>query len=172
MLAVLDPGKEDDLKTLFGPGRRRRLSLARGGLTARSTSSSIGGGMASGASCASELRKRGAERLDPAGRPRARAALRTAAALKEYLRGEGWREDAYVNEPSWYEENEVELLTGKNVMSIDAAAKTAKIQGGEEVAFGQALLGDGLERQHPARRGRRERGHPLPARLRQRRRDP
>jgi 3-phenylpropionate/trans-cinnamate dioxygenase ferredoxin reductase subunit len=102
----------------------------------------VGGGLA-GASCASELRKRGAEgSILLVGRepepPYERPPL-----SKEYLRGDASRAEAYVNEPSWYEENGVELATGKNVMSIDAEAKTAKLQGGEEVAFGQALLGTG-----------------------------
>jgi len=102
----------------------------------------VGGGLA-GASCAAELRKRGAEgSILLVGRepepPYERPPL-----SKEYLRGEAGRAEAYVNEPSWYEENGVELLTGRNVMSIDAEAKTAKVQGGEEVAFGQALLATG-----------------------------
>jgi 3-phenylpropionate/trans-cinnamate dioxygenase ferredoxin reductase subunit len=102
----------------------------------------VGGGVA-GASCASELRKRGAEgSILLVGRepepPYERPPL-----SKEYLRGEAERADAYVNDPSWYEENGVELAIGKNAMSIDAEAKTAKIQGGEEVAFGQALLATG-----------------------------
>ena len=102
----------------------------------------VGGGMA-GASCASELRKKGADgSILLVGRepepPYERPPL-----SKEYLRGDASRADAYVNEPSWYEENGVELLTGKNVMSLDPEARTAKIQGGEEVAFGQALLGTG-----------------------------
>jgi 3-phenylpropionate/trans-cinnamate dioxygenase ferredoxin reductase subunit len=102
----------------------------------------VGGGMA-GASCASELRKEGSDgRILLVGRepepPYERPPL-----SKEYLRGAASRADAYVNEPDWYEENSVDLLTGKNVMSIDAEAKTAKIQGGEEVAFGQALLATG-----------------------------
>jgi 3-phenylpropionate/trans-cinnamate dioxygenase ferredoxin reductase component len=102
----------------------------------------VGGGLA-GASCASELRKRGAEgSILLVGRepepPYERPPL-----SKEYLRGDASRAEAYVNEPSWYEENSVELLVGKNVMAIDAEAKTAKLQGGEEVAFGQALLGTG-----------------------------
>jgi 3-phenylpropionate/trans-cinnamate dioxygenase ferredoxin reductase subunit len=102
----------------------------------------VGGGMA-GASCASELRKRGADgSILLVGRepepPYERPPL-----SKEYLRGDAERAEAYVNQPSWYEENDVELQIGKNVMSIDAAAKTAKIQGGEEVAFGQALLATG-----------------------------
>jgi 3-phenylpropionate/trans-cinnamate dioxygenase ferredoxin reductase subunit len=102
----------------------------------------VGGGMA-GASCAAELRKKGSEgSILLVGRepepPYERPPL-----SKEYLRGDASRADAYVNETGWYEENSVELKTGKNVMSIDAEAKTAKLQGGEEVAFGQALLATG-----------------------------
>jgi 3-phenylpropionate/trans-cinnamate dioxygenase ferredoxin reductase component len=102
----------------------------------------IGGGMAS-AHCAAELRKRGAdgsvllvgrEPEPPYERP---------PISKEYLRGDAERADAYVNPPPWYEENGVELLTGRNVMSLDARARTAKIQGGEEVAFGRALIATG-----------------------------
>jgi 3-phenylpropionate/trans-cinnamate dioxygenase ferredoxin reductase subunit len=102
----------------------------------------IGGGLAA-ASCASELRKRGAEgSILLVGRepepPYERPPL-----SKEYLRGEAERADAYVNEPSWYEQNGVELATGRNVMSLDAEALTAKLQGGEEVSFGQALIATG-----------------------------
>ena len=102
----------------------------------------IGGGLAS-ANCASELRKRGADgSILLVGRepepPYERPPL-----SKEYMRGEASREDAYVNPASWYEENDVELLSGVNVMSIDPDARTAKLQGGEEVAFGKALIGTG-----------------------------
>jgi len=34
-------------------------------------------------------------------------------------------------------------MTGRNVMSLDPQARTAKLQGGEEVAFDKALLGTG-----------------------------
>jgi 3-phenylpropionate/trans-cinnamate dioxygenase ferredoxin reductase component len=102
----------------------------------------IGGGLAS-AHCAAELRKRGAEgSILLAGRepepPYERPPL-----SKEYMRGEAGRADAYVNSTAWYEENEVELRTGVNVMSLDPAASTAKLQGGEEVSFGKALLATG-----------------------------
>jgi 3-phenylpropionate/trans-cinnamate dioxygenase ferredoxin reductase subunit len=102
----------------------------------------VGGGMAS-AHCAAELRRRGAEgSILLAGResepPYERPPL-----SKEYLRGEAERSDAYVNEPSWYEENEVELASGVNVMSLDLERRTAALQGGEEVGFGKALLGTG-----------------------------
>jgi 3-phenylpropionate/trans-cinnamate dioxygenase ferredoxin reductase component len=102
----------------------------------------IGGGLAS-ASCAAELRRRGADgSILLVGRepepPYERPPL-----SKEYLRGEAERADAHVNAPEWYEQNGVELLTGRNVMSLDPAARTVKIQGGEEVAFGKALIGTG-----------------------------
>jgi 3-phenylpropionate/trans-cinnamate dioxygenase ferredoxin reductase subunit len=100
------------------------------------------GGFASGY-CAAELRKRGADgEILLVGRepepPYERPPL-----SKEYLRGESKREDAYVNPLSWYEENGVELRTGTNVMSVDAEARTAKLQGGEEVGFEKALLATG-----------------------------
>lgn len=102
----------------------------------------IGGGMAS-AHCAAELRGRGAEgSIVVVGRepepPYERPPL-----SKEYLRGESERADAYVNPPSWYEENEVELLTGKSVIGLDAGERRAKLQGGDEIAFGKALLASG-----------------------------
>ncbi len=102
----------------------------------------VGGGMGS-AHCAAELRKRGAEgSILLAGRepepPYERPPL-----SKEYMRGEVSRADAYVNPPGWYEENGVELLTGVNAMSLDPVARTAKLQGGEEVAFDKALLATG-----------------------------
>ena len=102
----------------------------------------VGGGMAS-AYCASELRKRGAEgSILLVGRepepPYERPPL-----SKEYLRGEAAREDAYVNPPDWYEENGVELRTKTSVMALDLGERRAKLQGGEEVAFGKALIATG-----------------------------
>ena len=102
----------------------------------------IGGGLAS-ASCAAELRKQGAEgSVLLVGRepepPYERPPL-----SKEYLRGEAERADAYVNPPEWYEENGVELLTGTNVMALDPGERTAKLQGGDEVRFGKALIATG-----------------------------
>jgi 3-phenylpropionate/trans-cinnamate dioxygenase ferredoxin reductase component len=102
----------------------------------------IGGGMAS-AHCAAELRRRGAEGSILLVGREPEPPYERPPVTKDYLRGEAGRADAYVNPPSWYEENGVELLTGRNVLSLDAASRTAKIQGGEEVSFGQALLGTG-----------------------------
>jgi 3-phenylpropionate/trans-cinnamate dioxygenase ferredoxin reductase subunit len=102
----------------------------------------VGGGMAS-AYCATELRRRGAEgEILLVGRepepPYERPPL-----SKDYVRGETSREDAYVHKPGWYEENDVELVAGRNVMSLDATGRTAKLQGGEEVGFDKALIATG-----------------------------
>lgn len=102
----------------------------------------VGGGMAA-AYCASELRRQGADgsvmlvgrEQDP---PYERPPL-----SKEYLRGEAKREDAVVNGTDWYAENDVELLSGKSVMSLDAGERVAKIQGSDDVRFGKALLATG-----------------------------
>ncbi len=102
----------------------------------------VGGGMAS-AYCASELRRQGADgsvllvgrEQDP---PYERPPL-----SKEYLRGEAERADAAVHGADWYEENDVELLSGKSVMGLDVGERVARIQGGEEVRFGKALLATG-----------------------------
>jgi 3-phenylpropionate/trans-cinnamate dioxygenase ferredoxin reductase component len=102
----------------------------------------IGGGLATG-KCVEELRRRGADgSIVVVGRepepPYERPPL-----SKEYMRGEAKREDAYVNPPEWYEENGVELLTKTNVMSLDPGERVAKLQGGEEVKFGKALIATG-----------------------------
>jgi 3-phenylpropionate/trans-cinnamate dioxygenase ferredoxin reductase component len=102
----------------------------------------VGGGMAS-AHCAAELRRRGAEGSILLVGREPEPPYERPPISKDYLRGEAGRGDAYVNEPSWYEENGVELLTGRNVLGLDPEARTAKIQGGEEVSFGQALLATG-----------------------------
>jgi 3-phenylpropionate/trans-cinnamate dioxygenase ferredoxin reductase subunit len=102
----------------------------------------VGGGLAS-AHCAAELRRRGAEGSILLVGREPEPPYERPPISKEYLRGEAGRPDAYVNEPSWYEENDVELLTGRNVLSLDPEARTAKVQGGEEVGFGKALLGTG-----------------------------
>ena len=102
----------------------------------------IGGGMAS-AHCAAELRKQGADgSVMIVGRepepPYERPPL-----SKEYLRGEADRSEAYVHEPSWYGENDVELLSGRSVIGLDLDARTASVQKEGEIEFGKALLGTG-----------------------------
>ena len=102
----------------------------------------VGGGLAS-ASCAAELRRRGSEGSVLLVGREPEPPYERPPVSKEYLRGDADRAEAHVKPASWYEENGVELLTGKNVMGLDLEARTAKIQGGEEVAFGQALIATG-----------------------------
>lgn len=102
----------------------------------------VGGGMAS-AHCAAELRRLGADgEILLVGRephvPYERPPL-----SKEYLRGEATEADAEVHPESWYGENDVELRTSTNVLGFDAKARTAKLQGGDEVSFEKALLATG-----------------------------
>ncbi len=62
---------------------------------------------------------------------------------KEYLRGESVRADAHVHDRAWYEDNGIELATGKSVMALGIEDRVVKIQGGEEVGFGTALMATG-----------------------------
>src|SRR2546425_838061 len=88
----------------------------------------IGGGMAS-AHCAAEGRKREAEgsillvgrEPDP---PYERPPL-----SKEYMRGESKREDAFVHGADWYEQNDVELVSGAGVMSLGPGTRTWRCGG-------------------------------------------
>jgi 3-phenylpropionate/trans-cinnamate dioxygenase ferredoxin reductase subunit len=101
----------------------------------------IGGGIAA-ASCAHELRERGfqgsitlvtREQDPPYHRP---------PITKGYLRGSDDRESTLIHPAAWYAEHDVELLTRTPVMSLDAAAREAKV-GREVVGFDQALIATG-----------------------------
>ncbi|HVO53403.1 MAG TPA: FAD-dependent oxidoreductase [Solirubrobacterales bacterium] len=102
----------------------------------------VGGGMAS-AHCAKRLRERGAEGSILLVGREPEPPYERPPISKEYLRGDAGREDAHVESREWYEQNGIELATGRNVMSLDTEARTAKLQGGEEVSFGKALIGTG-----------------------------
>ena len=104
----------------------------------------VGGGMA-GAHCVSELRKRGADGdVALVGRephpPYERPPL-----SKEYMRGESAVEDAYVHPPEWYEQNGIALMSGTNVMSLDAGERVVKLQSQEEIVFDKALIATGAD---------------------------
>jgi len=102
----------------------------------------VGGGMAS-AHCATELRRGGTDGSILLVGRESEPPYERPPLSKEYLRGEAQREDALVHERGWYAENDVELLTGTNVMSLDLEARTAKLQTKEEVRFEKALLATG-----------------------------
>lgn len=102
----------------------------------------VGGGLAAGY-CASELRNAGAEGAIVLATREDEPPYERPPLSKEYLRGEASREDAHVNPAAWYEEQGIDLRMRTNVMALDPEARTAKLQGGEEVRFEQALLATG-----------------------------
>ena len=102
----------------------------------------IGGGVAS-ASAARTLREQQApgsillvgRELDPP--------YHRPPASKGYLTGRESREDALVAPASWYQDNDVELLTRTSVLELDTASKTAKLSNKQTVEYDQALLATG-----------------------------
>ena len=102
----------------------------------------VGGGVAA-ASCAARLREEGADgSIVVVGRepepPYNRPPL-----SKDYLRGESSREQALVQSPSWWVDNDVQLLTRTSVMRIDPGERTARLSTKEDVSFDKALLATG-----------------------------
>lgn len=62
---------------------------------------------------------------------------------KELLRGEQSLEDSLVLPAAWYAEHGVDLRTRTSVMSLDAAARTVKLQTKDELTYDRALLATG-----------------------------
>jgi 3-phenylpropionate/trans-cinnamate dioxygenase ferredoxin reductase subunit len=104
----------------------------------------VGGGLA-GAKAAEELRERGFDgRVVLVGaepeRPYERPPL-----SKDYLRGESEREKIHVHSASFYDENQIELITGEMVGSIDPAARRIALESGREISYDKLLLTTGAE---------------------------
>ncbi len=102
----------------------------------------VGGGIAGG-NCARWLRRSGADgSIVLVGRephlPYDRPPL-----SKGYLRGSEAVDDALMNEPGWYEEQEIEALTKVSAMKLDLQARTVKLSNREVISFGQLLLATG-----------------------------
>ena len=108
----------------------------------------IGGGLAS-ASAAEEIRKRdtqgsilviAAESYLPYNRP---------PLSKEYLRGEIDADGTYGNGgiyvqlPEWYQEQHVDVLRGTRAVSLDATARTVRLEDGSVVGFRMLLMATG-----------------------------
>ena len=64
---------------------------------------------------------------------------------KDYLRGESPREKTLVHEPGFYEENDVELLTGVTVTAIDSAARRVFVDGEAGPAYDRLLIATGAQ---------------------------
>jgi 3-phenylpropionate/trans-cinnamate dioxygenase ferredoxin reductase subunit len=102
----------------------------------------IGGGVAA-AACAETLRAEGADgsivvvgrEEDP---PYERPVL-----SKGYLAGSSDRASALWKPAAWWSGHDVELLSRKSVMKVDADERVAKLPGGDELRFERALLATG-----------------------------
>jgi 3-phenylpropionate/trans-cinnamate dioxygenase ferredoxin reductase subunit len=102
----------------------------------------IGGGLAS-ANCARWLREEGADgsillvgrEPDP---PYNRPEL-----SKGYMMGEEPRNEVMFRAAEWWDEQGIDLMTRTSVTALDVDERVAKLQSGDEVRFGQALLATG-----------------------------
>src|SRR3954452_7340348 len=102
----------------------------------------IGGGIAS-ATAAATLRAEGHEgsilvvgrELDPP--------YHRPPASKGYLTGRETKDDALVHPAGWWQEHGVELLTRTSVLSVDPAARSAKLSTRQEVGYRHALVATG-----------------------------
>lgn len=102
----------------------------------------VGGGLAS-ANCARWLRESGAEGSilvvgrepdPPYNRP---------PCSKGHLQGKESREDTWFRPASWWEEQDIDLLTRTTVMKLDPSDRTARLSSKEEIAFDKALVATG-----------------------------
>jgi 3-phenylpropionate/trans-cinnamate dioxygenase ferredoxin reductase component len=65
---------------------------------------------------------------------------------KDYLRGESERAAVYLQEdPSWYEQHEVELRSSTSVESLEVGERAVVLEGGERIVYDALLLATGAE---------------------------
>ncbi len=105
----------------------------------------IVGASLAGAKAAEELRTQGFDgRLVLIGsepeRPYERPPL-----TKDYLRAESEREKAYVHEPDFYKERDIELMTDTTATGIDPGASRVTLDDGRELGYDRLLLATGAE---------------------------
>jgi 3-phenylpropionate/trans-cinnamate dioxygenase ferredoxin reductase subunit len=102
----------------------------------------IGGGIAS-ATCAQTLREEGADGSILLVGRELDAPYHRPPVSKGYLMGREQREQTLLQPPSFYADNDVELLTRTSVLDLDLAAHAAKLANKQEVGFGKALIATG-----------------------------
>jgi 3-phenylpropionate/trans-cinnamate dioxygenase ferredoxin reductase component len=64
---------------------------------------------------------------------------------KEYLRGETPDEKLYLQTPTYYEEQRIEMRLGMRATRLDVAARVVTIEGGEGLAYDKLLIATGCE---------------------------
>ncbi|MGH2445048.1 MAG: NAD(P)/FAD-dependent oxidoreductase [Candidatus Limnocylindria bacterium] len=108
----------------------------------------IGGGVAS-VRCARKLRRGGLSGSIVLVGQEAHPPYNRPPLSKELLRDDLADELAHAEPVAWYERRDVELLTGRSVMALDADARVASLDDGTSVAFERALLATGAEPRRP-----------------------
>lgn len=68
---------------------------------------------------------------------------------KSLLEGKTTPEDAESKDPSFYEKNAIEILSGVRATKLDRTAKTVTLDNGETVGYEQVLLATGAEPKKP-----------------------
>lgn len=72
---------------------------------------------------------------------------------KEYLRGEVGREKLLAQPASFYEDEEVELLTGRRAFALDLATRSVALDDGRDLHFDRLLIATGARAVRPAMDG-------------------
>lgn len=103
----------------------------------------MGGGIA-GTTCAEELRK-----LDPEAQitiiSEEPHPLYSRVLLPHYVRGKVPREKCFLKSEGWYEENEVELMTGTYATKLDVDNKFVETDDARELPFDKLVITTGVE---------------------------
>ncbi len=103
----------------------------------------IGGGIA-GTTAAEELRK-----LDPNSDitliSEEYHALYSRVLLPHYIKGKIPRERVFLKKESWYEEQNIDWLTGEIVLRVDQKNKFVELLSGREVEYDKLLIASGVE---------------------------
>ena len=102
----------------------------------------IGGGLAS-ANCARWLREEGADGSILVVGREPDAPYNRPSLTKGYMTGKESKGDVLFRPSEWWGEQNIELMTRTSVTGLDVNEKVAKLQSGDEVRFGQALLATG-----------------------------
>ncbi len=62
---------------------------------------------------------------------------------KDFLTGARNRDDVMINTESFYQDNDIEVLTGRRVVRIDRKAKTVVLEGGDKLHYDKLALATG-----------------------------